>query len=1348
MGTAVNTTSAGQGLVSAEELSRMLMESSTRKAPVAAKPRKRPEEEAIPDTSVEEAALPVKDEGEATDEAPEKEGAAAAEDESGDPYAEVDSGGSLAAASDEPIELAQAPSGAAAVVKPAAVAAEDEGAAAALPLWFFGGAALGFAALDDDGGGSSAPAPTVTVSSPGPIEDFADFHAQAGGVAPDEVTATSDSGLFVIHDGFDRALLPDTLANLEEHLVYDLNLEEDAVDFHGLQVNLEGGANAFVLAAAAASGTTEEDGAADSDIVWLANLGAVGQGITNSVEPTGDGFVEAAFSDLEADAAVGGVASAQDGGDAEVGISNLYVDLAGTGDIAGTAFLGAFASGEAHAAAYVGNDMLVNVSADVGAVDGEVGIESVSGGANAAVSFISASASHDSTAQISIGGDVQANADTTGSGGAYASIDDIDADAENHSTASIFIGGDVQANAVAAEGAAYAEIDDIEADAYSFAVAQVSVAGDVSAIAMGGTYASATVESITAEAAFGSIAEISIGGSVVANAVATAGGASASVSSISASASFSSEARVSIDGDVAASANGTSYASASIESISAYASDGTAEISIGGSVLAAAVANSGEASASVSEISASAYAGGNALVSIGGDVAATAMGHTYASAEVESISAYAFAGETPDAVGSTAQVLIGGSVLANATATDGGAYASISSISASAGTHSLAQISIGSDVSANAAGVGWASAYVSDISADAYGGTAEVLIGGSVLAKAVASGAEDTGSDGEAELTEVTNGVAHASVSEISASAYYGGNALVSIGGDVSANAVGTGWAEATVDSIEASAYAGISEEDPGSTAQVLIDGCVHAHATASEGGAYASVTNIEAEAGFDSLARVVIGSDVDITAKGEWAAAYGASTDSDGFIEANASWGGTALVSIGGSVMADADASDGNATASMADLSANVYFGGEATVSVAGDVSASAAGTSGADAEIDFVGANVSYGGSASLLVAGSVLADAAASVPDAEGPTGWASASIDNVSASAYAGGNALVSIGGDVSASAAGDAYADADVGIRSYAGGGASTARVAIGGNVVVTAAGASASADLFVGASGEGEIEITGDINLSVSASDEAYIATASGSIVAWNSASIKADDINLSVMGSSSFGNLDIEAYSSAAIVVDDIVVTVDGGASAQVDVHAYGSSEIWIGDVTASVGEGGKVSFDIGQIAGDAATDADRTATLTGAGDVYMELDDQIFGEINVADLDGDFDLVLNLGDDDTSSVPFTVINGFSADSDSLMYNYTWATADNFTHVGTFTDAGALFTELGLALDGNDQYAFAVYTGVDITGDGVDEAGLGVLAYDMDGAGMTSVLYLTGITELSPEDLGNGGLA
>jgi len=102
------------------------------------------------------------------------------------------------------------------------------------------------------------------------------------------------------------------------------------------------------------------------------------------------------------------------------------------------------------------------------------------------------------------------------------------------------------------------------------------------------------------------------------------------------------------------------------------------------------------------------------------------------------------------------------------------------------------------------------------------------------------------------------------------------------------------------------------------------------------------------------------------------------------------------------------------------------------------------------------------------------------------------------------------------------------------------------------------------------------------------------------------------------------------------------------------------------------------------------------------------------------------------------------TTINGFTARNDEVSYNGVLADATNFTDAGSFSSLTALNAGLDAALDGTHKYVFAVYNGTeDINHNGVaDDHGSGVLAWDDNGSGISSVLMLPGVTTLAPTDL------
>ena len=141
------------------------------------------------------------------------------------------------------------------------------------------------------------------------------------------------------------------------------------------------------------------------------------------------------------------------------------------------------------------------------------------------------------------------------------------------------------------------------------------------------------------------------------------------------------------------------------------------------------------------------------------------------------------------------------------------------------------------------------------------------------------------------------------------------------------------------------------------------------------------------------------------------------------------------------------------------------------------------------------------------------------------------------------------------------------------------------------------------------------------------------------------------------------------------------------------------------MGNLVASVGSGGTANFYMDNVDWSAA----RSATFTGAGDVYMELEEQIFGSMNATALTGGLELALMFGDEDFATlgaVPFTTINGFNGGTDRVVFNNSSASAANFTTVGNQTTAAALFAALDGALDGTNDYVFALYNGADINGD------------------------------------------
>src|SRR5205814_10431994 len=106
--------------------------------------------------------------------------------------------------------------------------------------------------------------------------------------------------------------------------------------------------------------------------------------------------------------------------------------------------------------------------------------------------------------------------------------------------------------------------------------------------------------------------------------------------------------------------------------------------------------------------------------------------------------------------------------------------------------------------------------------------------------------------------------------------------------------------------------------------------------------------------------------------------------------------------------------------------------------------------------------------------------------------------------------------------------------------------------------------------------------------------------------------------------------------------------------------------------------------------------------------------------------------------------SAPMTTFNGFSATRGAVTYNGVAMDETNSAYAGSFATLDAMNAAVDTALDGTHKYVFAVYNGTeDINGNGLaDDHGSGILAWDDDGVGITSVLMLPGTTTLTPPDL------
>jgi hypothetical protein len=333
--------------------------------------------------------------------------------------------------------------------------------------------------------------------------------------------------------------------------------------------------------------------------------------------------------------------------------------------------------------------------------------------------------------------------------------------------------------------------------------------------------------------------------------------------------------------------------------------------------------------------------------------------------------------------------------------------------------------------------------------------------------------------------------------------------------------------------------------------------------------------------------------------------------------------------------------------------------------------------------------------------------------------------------IRATAATGGQAHVIVDGDVSfASSARSAHSYVLIDAN---GGSGSAADVNIHGNVNLNSVGTErALARAIVDSEGGGAVHIDGDLSLSASAPGSAIFSQ----VMALDQSSIHIGGIDLTVSGASSSAWLDLFSDHAGGVTVGHIDVNVvDASSNATVNVQHANNDP-----VTQVVGSGFQAhpesAFDLSV----------GTANLNGAGNVSMFLNSQTFGTVNQAATLDEVDFHFQLAEQNyagVGSAPTTTINGFSGLHDMVIYNGVAADATNFADARSHATLADLNAAINLQLDGIHDYVFAVYTGSgDISGDGVSDAGSGVLAWDGDGNGVTSVLMLPGVTSMTPADL------
>ena len=361
--------------------------------------------------------------------------------------------------------------------------------------------------------------------------------------------------------------------------------------------------------------------------------------------------------------------------------------------------------------------------------------------------------------------------------------------------------------------------------------------------------------------------------------------------------------------------------------------------------------------------------------------------------------------------------------------------------------------------------------------------------------------------------------------------------------------------------------------------------------------------------------------------------------------------------------------------------------------------------------------------------------------------------------------AGSSANLGVAGNVSLSGHGDDVYAYDSGVFAQGTNGGS-AHTDIGGNISFSADGREAHSYILIDASTDGgasaaDVHVHGNVELDSAGTESALTRAA---VRADGGGTVEIDG-HLSADSSSPGSTSDMQVIAqggSGAVSIGSVDMSIEGGGRGWLDLFTDHSGGLNIGTVNLSAAGGYDISLHA-QNANDAVngvvngtflahTDSAvnvsiGTANVGGAGEVHMFLNSQTFGTINQASSLTLLDVHYQLADQDFAGVgaaPITTINGFSASHDDVIYNGVNADATNFSNAGSFNSVADLNAGLNAALDGTHKYVFAVYNGTeDINHNGVaDDHGAGILAWDDNGTGVTSVLMLTGVTTLAANDL------
>src|SRR5258706_5659401 len=328
---------------------------------------------------------------------------------------------------------------------------------------------------------------------------------------------------------------------------------------------------------------------------------------------------------------------------------------------------------------------------------------------------------------------------------------------------------------------------------------------------------------------------------------------------------------------------------------------------------------------------------------------------------------------------------------------------------------------------------------------------------------------------------------------------------------------------------------------------------------------------------------------------------------------------------------------------------------------------------------------------------------------------------------------GGSAHTDIGGNISFDSNGrDAHSYILVDASTDAAAG-SAADVHIHGNVDLESVGTEqALTRAAVRADGGGTVEIDGHL----SADSSAPAASSFMQVIAQGgTGEISIGSLDMSMHGVG-HGWMDLSTDHSGGLSVGAVNLSATAAGS-DISLHVQNANDAVNGivDGTFLAHTDGTANVSI------------ATANVGGEGEVHMFLNSQTFGTINQAASLPRLDVHYQLADQDAAGVgsaPMTTINGFTASHDEVIYNGGLADATNFTDAGSFTSLDSLNAGVNAALDGTHKYVFATYNGTeDINHNGVaDDHGSGVLAWDDNGIGITSVLMLPGVTTLTASDL------